>query len=558
MDPKTLGDQHSQSPEKSAPFTNLYADFYSLENPFSIFKTSGGANPNLSPQLQSKTQNSSPNLRMAGLQKSAPNSLRKVIPPPPGFEWAQDTEFSDKSSQSDQKCDSPTLKLIQHEDSYQSMEELVNELKICKSKLSRAEKEVEKYKSSYYTLLQLQDSSNESRVDKLFQYFKVDENLSECKTCKETHEENLALHERIAKFSIENNKVLTSFHDLFTQFQAVQNENRELLEKFRMAMEGKQVTFNCTVDRCCSLAKEYRDQLFMKQRETEELRAVLNTNGNKHASRSNSTEEGDPEKETRQWQRKDRSNSNKQVTILECQECLNKQLRIAEKDSIIKELQESLSPSPIHSRSLDSYASNKNFQVLKERFRQKLSFIRNLLGEPRQIVLPGQKALISLIEKRESLERWWSKRAELSQESEWIKEGQQLISQTCVFAKEALELKPTIKGRPGREMRMSVHKQVIEIEQALNDLTSLTSEVQEIKRMFLELPYLLKPMFDLMKEYEQQSSGIELSPDLKLESVISELKLLQESLGDQQSQMENNEQFAPVRRTSKRHRTNAS
>jgi len=560
MDQKLLGDQYSQSPDKASPFTDGYSDFYSFESPFSAFKTPAGTNTNLSPQLQSKTQNSSLSPRIVSFQKSAPKNLRKIIPPPPGFEWTQDNGTGDKNIQSDLKIDSPTLKLMQPRESYQSVEELSNELEIYKRKLARAEKDVEKYKNSYYTVLQLQDTNSDSRFDKQFQSFKADERFYECKTCREIQQENFALHERIAKFSAENSKVLTSFYGLFTQFQAIQIENREILGKYKAAIEGKPIAFNCTAERYCNTAKGYKDQLIAMQKELDDIKK--SPNSFKNPARSYglddkvSQESNSPE--IRTSFKKDRSDSIKHVAINECQECLLKHSRLVEKDKIIKELRDSLNSPLLRSQSLDLYSTNKDFQMLKEHIWHKISFIRNLLGEPTQIALPGQKALIGLLESREILEKWWNQRSNFPQESEWIKEGQQIISQACAFAKDTLEVKPMIKGRPGRELRMSVHKQVIEIEQAFNNVSSISPEIEEIKRMFLELPYLLKPIFDLMKEYEQQNAGVELSPDLKLESVISELKILQDSLSDQPSKMEGNEQFAPiVRRNSKRHRTNA-
>lgn len=429
--------------------------------------------------------------------------------------------------------------MVSSDTSYISNEDTPNEIRIIKSRLAKTEKELDKYKTWYYNLLQLHEIGGESKHDKIWVHFKDEELSDSCKYCKQNHEENIILHEKISKVSVENNRVLSSFHDLFTQLQNIQKENRELLQRLNEMLKETSLQTN-TQEFGRTSNNEGDEKLSIKQMEIDELKSFIQKNIKDDRSNSESPE------------------LSKQNSHMECKECTNKQSDINAKESIIKELQDLSNPPSYQKKAPDLHINNKNLQVLKERIRAKIIFIRNLLGEPKQVIVPGQKALVSLIEKRQSLERWWNCRSDFAQESDWIREGQQLIAQTCSSAKEALDLKPVIKGRPGRDLRMTVHKQVIEIEQAFNEIGQTTPVIQDIKLKFLELPYLLKPIFDLMKEYEQQNSGVELSQDLKLDSALNELKLLQDSLSDQPSLNEGRDQFAPVvRRNSKRHRTNA-
>lgn len=55
----------------------------------------------------------------------------------------------------------------------------------------------------------------------------------------------------------------------------------------------------------------------------------------------------------------------------------------------------------------------------------------------------------------------------------------------------------------GRELRISIHKKIIEIETDFNELPANPDNFEIIKMKYLQLPYLLKPIFDLTKQYEK-------------------------------------------------------
>ena len=56
----------------------------------------------------------------------------------------------------------------------------------------------------------------------------------------------------------------------------------------------------------------------------------------------------------------------------------------------------------------------------------------------------------------------------------------------------------------GRELRSAVHRKICEIEADFLDLGLQDEKVKIIMDKFLELPYLLKPLFDLLKDYEKK------------------------------------------------------
>ena len=55
----------------------------------------------------------------------------------------------------------------------------------------------------------------------------------------------------------------------------------------------------------------------------------------------------------------------------------------------------------------------------------------------------------------------------------------------------------------GREIRMMIHKKIIDVETDFNELAASQENFEIIKGKYLELPYLLKPMFDMTKQYEK-------------------------------------------------------
>jgi len=195
-----------------------------------------------------------------------------------------------------------------------------------------------------------------------------------------------------------------------------------------------------------------------------------------------------------------------------------------EKSCKIEELQNDIKTA------LNSEALKEEYTALKERITCKLAMLEKSLSEPNKVINLESKSLKALVDDQMVLERWWVKVPEAVKDSDWFKEGQLAVHQIRSDITKALTVKPLVKGRPGREIRMSVHKKFIEIEQDFNSLPFSTEPLEVIKRKFLELPYMLRPLFDIMKDYEQQGIGIENSQNLKIEAALTGVKTLQEEI----------------------------
>lgn len=75
------------------------------------------------------------------------------------------------------------------------------------------------------------------------------------------------------------------------------------------------------------------------------------------------------------------------------------------------------------------------------------------------------------------------------------------ISQDYI-RKKALGEQSCLYEVKGRELRTAVHRQVVLVEELLP-----STESETLKEEFLKLPYLLKPLFDLLRDYERLLAG---------------------------------------------------
>lgn len=121
----------------------------------------------------------------------------------------------------------------------------------------------------------------------------------------------------------------------------------------------------------------------------------------------------------------------------------------------------------------------------------------------------------SMVEIQERITAWWENKQDFHSPV-WKREGEDLVlsleSRVSLMANAAID-------QPGRDLRSAVHKKIIEVEAEFMDLDSIIKSLPELIRSetealvgktktitekFLELPYLLKPLFDLLKEYEKK------------------------------------------------------
>jgi DNA repair exonuclease SbcCD ATPase subunit len=80
----------------------------------------------------------------------------------------------------------------------------------------------------------------------------------------------------------------------------------------------------------------------------------------------------------------------------------------------------------------------------------------------------------------------------------------EVIRNLARAAQQVLEVKTSVTPAT-KELRSQVHKKIISIEMHLQDLSSNyeAGRFQQMKDAFLELPYLLKPLFDVLRENER-------------------------------------------------------
>ena len=121
----------------------------------------------------------------------------------------------------------------------------------------------------------------------------------------------------------------------------------------------------------------------------------------------------------------------------------------------------------------------------------------------------------SVVEIQERITAWWENKQDFHSPI-WKREGEDLVlsleSRVSLMANAATD-------QPGRELRSAVHKKIIEVEAEFMDMESIIKSLPELIRSetealvgktktitekFLELPYLIKPLFDLLKEYEKK------------------------------------------------------
>lgn len=167
----------------------------------------------------------------------------------------------------------------------------------------------------------------------------------------------------------------------------------------------------------------------------------------------------------------------------------------------------------IQQKDAERKAIVENYEKTIADLKLKLENIKINLNEERDmrsIVYPGAKSLRSLIENQQMVDRWWRRVAGIMGDIDWVREGNKLVDKSGVLIQEVIQSKPASAGSAGRDVRRRIHQQVITIERKFGEMLKesfITSyKVNEVKELFLELPYLIKPLFDLMKDYESQAT----------------------------------------------------
>lgn len=155
----------------------------------------------------------------------------------------------------------------------------------------------------------------------------------------------------------------------------------------------------------------------------------------------------------------------------------------------------------------------ENYDKTIAELKLKLENIKINLNEERDmrsIVYPGARSLRSLIENQQMVDRWWRRVAGMMGDIDWVREGNKFVDKSGTLIQEVIQSKPASTGSAGRDLRRRIHQQVITVERKFGEILKesfiTTYKVNEVKELFLELPYLIKPLFDLMKDYESQAT----------------------------------------------------
>lgn len=195
-----------------------------------------------------------------------------------------------------------------------------------------------------------------------------------------------------------------------------------------------------------------------------------------------------------------------------CTNCSQLQALNARLEDRIQSLEEYIKASK--NRSLRDSASETRYRDLESRY---LALEARLKDS-----LPGLKVVArssaEVTETYERLAKYWKS----GDNSEWNKEGGRLLQGLGTAIARSEQTQSVEFTQSGREIRQKVHQQVVRIEEMMNDLQATTPAVEPVREEYLQLPYLLKPLFDQLKSYERHFTT-ETSAD-QLETSLAQVK----------------------------------
>lgn len=161
-------------------------------------------------------------------------------------------------------------------------------------------------------------------------------------------------------------------------------------------------------------------------------------------------------------------------------------------------------------QSLEEYiksSKDRRFQgCVSESSYQDLEFRYQALEARLRDSLPGLKVVArcsaEVTEACEQLAKWWAS----GNGGEWGKDGGRLLQGLGLAIARAEQAQSLEFTQSGREMRQKVHQQVVKIEEMMNTLQANIPALEALRDEYLQLPYLLKPLFDQLKSYERHFS----------------------------------------------------
>jgi len=482
-------------------------------------------------------------------------------------------------------------------DKSQELEQARDALAACRQKLRRKELELGKLSGLRETLINKKEELEQ--VPGLRPLVKVLEEDSECGKFYELEAEKARVQQQLNDLQEEKDEVYEKYQQLYSDYCALQNRSRSSDESLlsESTQDGK-VEYEKVLNQNTKIKKEIEEHsgegqnaLEILQGKVEELRKELEEANQKKEDlqqfireQTNSQIEqynqykADYSEMNEKWKiRFDAAQKNyqfelnrkqSQITNLkkfiednlpslkvdmqldECSKCVSKNEELFQLRSQLQQLRDYINSTQqktmqeLSEKDKEIFLLKHHQEVALENYKSSLKVVEESIRNTQRncLVYPGTKALRHVIESIEKLESWWQRGIRNMSDSEAAKEGTKCVEALGQTIQELVEAKPAATSGQGLPLRKKVHQQIITVEQAFNDLPEVSKEVAEIKDKFLELPYTLKQLFDLMKEYEKQGKILEANQEertkeledhkQKLEKAIEDKKLVLNSPGE--------------------------
>lgn len=300
--------------------------------------------------------------------------------------------------------------------------------------------------------------------------------LTNCKKCSDLLDLLQDLEAITLAFSKNRVRLLNTFFEMYIILQEELKKNKDLYNKNLKLSNEFDTTLELLADRkLANKLKTLKNEVKHKSQIVSELTEkfvsldkLYNFKSNIEISEALKKEILEKEKAIFNMQQMQKDKFPTATIILPCKDCIKKQTEI-----------ESLSA-----------------ELVKQR-----EMVQNLSMSSKTFIKDCKNPVVkSMLELRELFIHWWENKQD-SPSQAWKREGEDLI-QGLVYS---INLMAESKvEQTGRELRSAVHKKICEVEADFIDLDSQDERVKKLLEKFLELPYLLKPLFDLLKEYEKK------------------------------------------------------
>ena len=304
-------------------------------------------------------------------------------------------------------------------------------------------------------------------------------NLNDCKKCFEYLSIIEELEEITNLFSRNRVKLLNSFFELYIALQDEMRKNKDLIAKHQKLVQEIDGNLEGLTERKVSnKLKSLKNEIKHKSQVISDLSAKV-SNFEKYNELKKSID----------------------ISQVISKEILEKEKAMYSMQNIIKENLPEAYILTSHDPCKDCQKKQAEIENLSLEI-SKQKEINTNLSKNRNMFLKDCKnpAVKSMLTIKNLLVSWWENRQDTTSQL-WKREGGELI-QELVFSLE--KLAESKVEQTGRELRSAVHKKICEVEADFMDLGFQDDRIKIIMEKFLELPYLLKPLFDLLKEYEKK------------------------------------------------------